>query len=167
MKRLFLLFSILSLVACSQQQPPPPAAPPAPPPAPPPTAQMNNFKVYFNSGSASLTSEGRQIVDAAAATAKSEPAGPIQVIGHTDTACSAALNQRLSRERAQNVVRELEQAGIPSNQINVSASGETDLAVQTPNEQAAAANRRVEIVLGAAATPPPPGPPGAPAAPVS
>lgn len=158
MKRLFLLFSILSLVACSHEQPPPPAPPPAPQPAPPPAAQMNDFKVYFGSGSASLTSEARQIVDAAAATAKSSGT-PVQVIGHTDAVGSAALNQRLSQRRAQAVAQELARAGVAQNEITVSAVGE-----QSASGGKSAESRRVEIVLGGAGAPPPPppGPPGAP-----
>src|SRR5579883_839094 len=73
MKRLFLLLSMLMLVACAQQQPPPP--PPAPPPAPPPQAQPSVFHVYFAEGSATLTPEARQIVEAAAAAAKAARPG--------------------------------------------------------------------------------------------
>src|SRR5579885_2461270 len=139
MKRLFLLLSMLMLVACAQQQPPPP--PPAPPPAPPPQAQPSVFHVYFAEGSATLTPEARQIVEAAAAAAKAAPPGPVQVVGYTDTTGSAALNQRLSRQRAQTVANLLVQDGVPQGQIQVSGAGEQP----GPNP---AESRRVEVTVG-------------------
>jgi len=63
MRRVFLLCSLLALVACAQPAPPPPvaAAPPPPPPPPP----EHNFTVFFDWDRANITSEGRQIVEAA------------------------------------------------------------------------------------------------------
>jgi outer membrane protein OmpA-like peptidoglycan-associated protein len=156
MKRLFLLLSMLMLVACAQQQPPPP--PPAPPPAPPPQAQPSVFHVYFAEGSATLTPEARQIVEAAAAAAKAAPPGPVQVVGYTDTTGSAALNQRLSRQRAQTVANLLVQDGVPQGQIQVSGAGEQP----GPNP---AESRRVEVTVGGGAAPPPSAPPSPPSPP--
>jgi|GEM_PF-1226676 outer membrane protein OmpA-like peptidoglycan-associated protein len=156
MKRLFLLLSMLMLVACAQQQPPPP--PPAPPPAPPPQAQPSVFHVYFAEGSATLTPEARQIVEAAAAAAKAAPPGPVQVVGYTDTTGSAALNQRLSRQRAQTVANLLVQDGVPQGQIQVSGAGEQP----GPNP---AESRRVEVTVGGGGAAPPPSAPPSPPSP--
>src|SRR5215472_11917257 len=99
MRRIFLAGSLLALVACAQPAPPPPAA--AAPPPPPPPAE-HNFTVFFDWDRANVTPEGRQIIEAAAATYKAGP-GPVQVTGHTDTSGSPAFNQKLSVRRAQNV----------------------------------------------------------------
>lgn len=170
MRRLFLLCSVLVIAACAQQAPPPPqaAAPPPPPPPPP----QHTFNVFFDWDRANITPEGQQIVEAAAATYKSEPPVPVQVTGHTDTSGSPAYNLGLSQQRAQNVSAALAQAGVPQSAMTVTGVGENDLKVPTPPGVREPQNRRVEIVEGgppgaAAPPPPPPGPPGAPPAPGS
>lgn len=156
MKRLFLLLSLLAMAACAHQEaPPPPAAPPPPPPPPP---VEHSFNVYFENGSANLTPEAHQIVEAAAAEFKAGPPVPVQVVGYASTVGSAALNQRLSQQRAQNVAAALTAGGVPQSSITVSGAGETT-AAESP-----AHARRVEITEGGtgAPPPPPPGPPGSP-----
>ena len=165
MKRVFLLCSLLALVGCAQPAPPPPAAA-APPPPPPPPAE-HNFTVFFDWDRANITPEGRQIIEAAAATAKAGPPGPIQVVGHTDTSGSAAFNQKLSVRRAQAAANVLVQSGVPQDQLNVSGVGQTDLKVPTPDGVREAQNRRTEIIVGGGggAAPPPAAPPPAEAPP--
>jgi OmpA family len=154
MKRIFLLCSLLALVACAQPAPPPPAAAAPPPPPPPPPAQ-HNFTVFFDWDRANVTPDGQQIVEAAAATYKTAP-GPVQVVGHTDTSGTAAFNQKLSDRRAQNVAKVLVQSGVPQDQLNVSGVGENDLKVPTPDGVREAQNRRTEIIVGGGGAAPPP-----------
>ena len=154
MKRLLLLCSTLALAACAQPAPPPPAAA-APPPPPPPE---HNFTVFFDWDRANITPEGQQIIEAAAATFKSQPPVPVQVIGHTDTSGSAAYNQKLSERRAQNVAAGLSQVGVPQNAMTVTGVGQNDLKVQTPDGVREPQNRRTEIIEGGAPQPPPPPP---------
>lgn len=160
MKRVFLLGSVLALAACAQPAPPPPSPPPPPPPPP-----EHNFTVFFDWDKANITPEGQQIIEAAAATFKSQPPVPVQVIGHTDTSGSAAYNQKLSVRRAQNVAGGLSQAGVPPNAMTVTGVGQTDLKVPTPDGVREPQNRRTEIIEGGAPPPPPPPPSGAPPAP--
>jgi outer membrane protein OmpA-like peptidoglycan-associated protein len=154
MKRSLLLCSLFALAACAQPAPPPPvaAAPPPPPPPPP----EHNFTVFFDWDRANITPEGQQIVEAAAATFKSEPPVPVQVIGHTDTSGSPAYNQTLSVRRAQNVAGALTQAGVPQNAMTVTGVGENDLKVPTPPGVREPQNRRTEIIEGGSGAPPPP-----------
>lgn len=159
MKRFFLLCSLLALAACAQPAPPPPTAAAPPPPPPPPE---HNFTVFFDWDRANVTPEGQQIVEAAAATFKSEPPGPVQVTGHTDTSGSPDYNQRLSVQRAQNVAGALAQAGVPQNAMTVTGVGENDLKVPTPPGVREPQNRRTEIIVGGSGAPPPPPPPSAP-----
>ncbi len=157
MKRFFLLCSALALAACAQPAPPPPAPPPPPPPPPP----EHNFTVFFDWDRANITPEGQQIIEAAAATFKSQPPVPVQVVGHTDTSGSADYNQKLSVRRAQNVAGGLSQAGVPQDAMTVTGVGQNDLRVATPDGVREPQNRRTEIIEGGAPPPPPP-PPGSP-----
>ncbi len=153
MKRFFLLCSLLALAACAQSAPPPQAAAPPPPPPPPPE---HNFTVFFDWNKADITPEGAQIIDASAATYKSQPV-PIQVIGHTDTSGSPAYNQKLSERRAQVVAAALSQAGVPQNAMTVTGVGQNDLKVPTPPGVREPQNRRTEIIEGGPPAAPPPG----------
>jgi OmpA-OmpF porin, OOP family len=157
MKRVFLLCSLLVLAACAQPAPPPPPTPPPPPPPPP----EHNFTVFFDWDKANITPEGQQIIEAAAATFKSQPPAPVQVIGHTDTSGSAAYNQKLSVRRADAVAGSLTQAGVPQTAMTVTGVGQTDLRVPTPDGVREPQNRRTEIIEGGAGAPPPPPPPPA------
>ena len=157
MKRVFLLCSLLVLAACAQPAPPPP-----PPPAPPPPPPEHNFTLFFDWDKANITAEGQQIIEAAAATFKSGPPLPVQVIGHTDTSGSAAFNQKLSERRAQNVAGALVQVGVPQGAMTVTGVGQNDLKVPTPDGVREPQNRRVEIIEGGTPPSPPPPPPPMP-----
>lgn len=82
------------------------------------------------------------------------PAGPIGVVGHTDSRGDAAYNQALSDARARTVAGWFgQQVGVRQRAFEVSGKGET--APIAPNETASGAddpqgrarNRRVEVVL--------------------
>ena len=65
--------------------------------------------------------------------------GGITVAGHTDTAGPPDYNMQLSERRANNVAAELIKAGIPATIVTTEAFGETELAVETPDNTPAAA----------------------------
>jgi OOP family OmpA-OmpF porin len=136
--------------------PPPPApAPPAPPPvrpAPPPVVQapeaQRAFQVFFDFNKSDLTGAARQVIKAAAATAKSGNFVHLVVTGHTDTVGSAAYNQGLSERRADAVKDELVADGLPTAEITTLGAGKTGLLVPTADGVREAQNRRATIELG-------------------
>ena len=71
----------------------------------------------------------------------------ITVVGHTDTKGSPAYNQNLSVRRANVVAEALVDMGARRDAIQTSGVGESDLAVQTPDETREAKNRRAVIGL--------------------
>jgi OmpA-OmpF porin, OOP family len=129
----------------------PVAAAPAPAPAPqainpsagPAPAQA--FIVYFDTGRATLTAQGRRVADDAVATFKRSNATHITIAGFTDTVGSARVNEALSRRRAETVRDYLVAHGVPLSEMAVNWHGETDLRVATGNNVPASQNRRVEI----------------------
>jgi len=133
------------------------AAPP-PPPAPVATttttttttttaATTNDYQVYFDFDSWSLTAEDLTTITQAVAAAKAGAQSRITVVGHTDTSGSAAYNLKLSVRRAGVVKDTMVQMGARPEAIQVSGVGETDLAVQTPDGVKEARNRRAVITL--------------------
>jgi outer membrane protein OmpA-like peptidoglycan-associated protein len=71
----------------------------------------------------------------------------VQVIGHTDTAGSNAVNDPLSQQRAEVVRRGLVARGIPADRVTATGRGERELAVPTADGVAEPRNRRVEILV--------------------
>jgi outer membrane protein OmpA-like peptidoglycan-associated protein len=125
--------------------PPPVVAPPAPP-APPP-AIRKVFLVFFDWDKDTITPEGMQIIQQAAAAFRAGAPVTIQVTGYTDRSGSPGYNQRLSERRANNVANALARMGVPRSQMAVSGRGENDNRVPTADGVREPQNRRVEIVF--------------------
>ncbi|MBB4857642.1 outer membrane protein OmpA-like peptidoglycan-associated protein [Novosphingobium chloroacetimidivorans] len=108
----------------------------------------------FAFDSAELNPDATKQLEASARMIRSAPAGPIKVIGHTDSKGDDAYNQKLSEDRAQAVAAWLmKQVGVRKRAIETSGEGEK--APIAPNETLSgqddpagrARNRRVELVL--------------------
>ena len=138
--------SIVASLSVRFGAPPPPVAAPPAPPAPPPVARRV-FLVFFDWDKATITPEGMQIVQQAAAAFRAGAPVTIQVTGYTDRSGSAGYNQRLSERRANNVARALEQSGVPRQAMVVSGRGENDNRVPTADGVREPQNRRVEILF--------------------
>ncbi len=113
-------------------------------------------RVLFTPGSASLTGEGAEVVNALAGGLSTLP-NPMTVEGHTDSRPISTArfpsNWELSAGRASTVLRALvEQHGLPAGRFT--AAGYADQRPVGPNEtpEGRAANRRVEIVVHSMAT---------------
>lgn len=105
----------------------------------------DSITIYFNSGSAAISPEGRNALDQAARTYRDGKPIIMVVSGGSDSTGSAAANLRLSQIRADNVLQGLVTRGIPVERFQVLAKGETEPAVPAPDGTAEARNRRVEI----------------------
>ncbi len=144
--------SLLALENAARPAPPPAPRIPgragrsaAPPPPPPPPS--SEFTAYFVFDSWTLTAEDLTVITNVINTARAGGQTHITVVGHTDTSGSAAYNQRLSVRRANVVVEALVDMGARRTAIQASGVGETDLAVQTPDNTKEAKNRRAVIDL--------------------
>jgi outer membrane protein OmpA-like peptidoglycan-associated protein len=107
-----------------------------------------DFTVYFEFGRATLTSDGRSVIEQAAAFAKQGSMTRITVTGHTDTVGTEHSNLGLSERRAAAVRKALIQQGVPANGIVANGVGQSQLAVPTPDEVKEPRNRRVVIREG-------------------
>ena len=75
---------------------------PAPAPAPAPSAQItNNFTVYFDFDSWTLTAEELKVMTDVINTARAGGQSNITIVGHTDTSGAADYNQKLSVQARQ------------------------------------------------------------------
>jgi len=130
--------------------PPPPSAPapvvyqpPPPAPLPPPAPAPQVFIVFFDFNQATLTPEGRQVVQQAAIAFQQNGATHIELTGYTDLTGSQNYNLDLSRRRAITVRDNLVQLGVPASEIDANWRGKEDPRVPTTAREPQ--NRRVEI----------------------
>ena len=78
----------------------------------------------------------------------------VSICGHASSTGEAASNERLARERAENVAAYLRTLGI--HKLEVGSAGSSQPADPAPNGQALARNRRVEVTLFNPTIQPPP-----------
>jgi outer membrane protein OmpA-like peptidoglycan-associated protein len=107
-------------------------------------AQAN---VKFNSGSAKVASADEEQLKQLAETAKSLKGYIVEVMGYCDSTGNAAMNTKLSGDRATAVITYLvQQGGIPVRHIVApGAMGEYGAAAPNETKEGRAENRRVEV----------------------
>lgn len=103
--------------------------------------------VFFDPGSASITRQAAAYLDGYAARYDAPGYCHVFVTGHADGTGTAAVNQALSRRRAQAVVRYLRARGLRA-PMTVSAVGATRPLVDKRAGAAEPENRRVELSVG-------------------
>ena len=103
--------------------------------------------MFFDWDRADLSARARQIISEAAQNVARVQVTRIEVAGHADRSGTPAYNQKLSLRRAQTVAAELVRLGVPRNEIDIQAFGDTHLLVPTAAGVREPQNRRVEIVL--------------------
>ena len=108
-------------------------------------AADNTLSVFFDPGSASLSSDALTVLDTAARTYRDGKPIVMVVSGGTDSTGPAGMNLRLSQMRAQAVLNGLVARGIPIERFQLLAKGETEPAVNAPTGTPEAKNRKVDI----------------------
>lgn len=103
--------------------------------------------VSFSTNSAAIRPELRSVLDPFANSLQDDPAARIEIIGHTDSSGSDAVNNPLSQERAQSVRDYLTGRGVAGNRIQTAGRGEREPVADNGTEAGRARNRRVEIFL--------------------
>lgn len=133
--------------------------PATPPPAQKPSATVTETErqlveggkvrlenIYFESGSATLLPESEASLNEAGAALEKFVDLKVEVGGHTDTRGSAALNQRLSQERAESVRQYLlGKFQLRAENIIAKGYGETQPETKELNQEELLRNRRVEL----------------------
>ena len=114
------------------------------------TDSPDAFTVFFNFDSADLIPDQAGTLNAIANASKLGKRVRLFINGHSDRAGPKGYNQVLSKLRAVNIENALLRHGVPHDRIAITASGETQPRVTTPDGTREPLNRRVEIILGEA-----------------
>jgi OOP family OmpA-OmpF porin len=132
-----------------------PAAPPAPeppPPAPPARVRVEQSriavdeKIHFNTGSAEIAEQSHPILNEIAGVLREHAEiGKIRIEGHTDNVGPAAVNRRLSQQRADAVRAYLVGQGIDQGRLEAQGFGPDRPIDSNDTEEGRSKNRRVEF----------------------
>lgn len=105
-------------------------------------------QLVFESGGATLTSDGRRSLENVARIMREEPGLGVVIEGFTDDRGSAEKNRRLSEQRARAVRAALVAAGVAANRIVTRGLGESYPVASNASAAGRQLNRRVEILIG-------------------
>ncbi len=109
------------------------------------------FVVYFDWDSDKLDAQAQLVLSEAEAAIGKLGGARISVIGNTDRSGPSAYNEGLAKRRAQAVAQALAERGLPAKVVGRKAYGEARPLVKTRDGVRKRLNRRVEIVVEAAA----------------
>jgi chemotaxis protein MotB len=111
-------------------------------------------QIFFDSGRATLKAGGKDVLKKVADALKGYESKIIRVVGHTDNVKVAKslqgtfpTNWELSVARATNVVRFLQDSGIPPERMIPSGRGEYEPVAPNDTPEGRQKNRRIEIML--------------------
>ena len=111
-------------------------------------------QIFFDSGKATLKKEGKEVLKKVGDALKGYENKIIRVVGHTDNVPLAKslqatfpTNWELSVARATNVVRYLQEVGIPPERMVPSGRAEFDPVAPNDTPEGRQKNRRIEIML--------------------
>lgn len=109
--------------------------------------------ISFNVNSAAIRPAFQPILDRFAQTLVANTATNVQIIGHTDSTGSDAVNNPLSVNRAARTRDYLVSRGVLASRIMIDGRGSRDPIADNRTVDGRAQNRRVEIYVGQGATP--------------
>jgi outer membrane protein OmpA-like peptidoglycan-associated protein len=104
--------------------------------------------ISFAVNRADIRSDFRPILDRFAQTLVANPAATVQIIGHTDSTGSDAINNPLSVNRAASTRDYLTAHGVQASRIMIDGRGASDPVADNNTTAGRAQNRRVEIYVG-------------------
>lgn len=105
--------------------------------------------ILFSTGSYNLSPTAQAAISKIAYNLKQFPETDVTVVGYTDNTGSAAVNDKLSLERAQAVVNQLIALGIPADRLKAVGRGWNDPIASNATAEGRAQNRRVELFITA------------------
>lgn len=108
---------------------------------------INLSDALFGFNSAELTVEAKLVITEIAKFFQTVSNDSILVEGHTDSVGTVMYNQKLSEQRARNVVDELVKNGVSRSRLKAKGFGESDPVATNRTEEGRLQNRRVELVF--------------------
>ena len=102
-------------------------------------------RLLFDAGKATLQAASQEQLANIAAILKAYPKISVRIGGYTDNTGDAAINRRLSEERADNVMDELVRLGIDPDRMTARGYGEENPVADNGTEEGRQKNRRISL----------------------
>lgn len=109
---------------------------------------LANRTVEFETGSATLTPHGKELLDEVANVLPKIRSDKVQIIGHTDSSGSRATNLALSQARADAVKVYMVEKGMPATRFEALGVGPDQPLMTNSTPEGRAKNRRIEFRAG-------------------
>ena len=112
-------------------------------------AQTGKFvtnNILFDTGKATIKPESQPEIEKVAEYMKANPTVRFEVQGHTDSQGSDAVNDPLSQQRAEAVVKALEALGVDGFNLRAVGKGSHEPVADNSTDAGRAQNRRVEFI---------------------
>lgn len=103
--------------------------------------------ILFDTGKSNLKPQAASNITEMASILKKYPENIVTVKGYTDDQGSAAINEKLSRERAAAVQSQLIAGGVPANTVSIIGMGPASPIGDNKTKEGRAQNRRVEVEI--------------------
>lgn len=103
------------------------------------------YVLLFQNGSTKLSTESAEEAKKLLADISARPAPDVTINGHTDTVGKDALNDKLSRKRAEFVADLIRSQSVEPRAMDIQYHGKRELFVKTPDNTPELRNRRVVI----------------------
>lgn len=110
------------------------------------TGKFVTNNILFETGKATLKSESMTEIERVAAYMKKNPRARFEVQGHTDNQGSDKINDPLSQQRAEAVVKALASLGVDDFNLKAVGKGSHEPVADNKTEAGRAKNRRVEFI---------------------
>ena len=110
------------------------------------TGKFVTNNILFETGKATLKSESMEEIQKVAEYMKKNPTARFEVQGHTDNQGSDAINDSLSQQRAEAVVKALEGLGCDPFNMRAVGKGSHEPVADNKTDEGRAKNRRVEFI---------------------
>jgi outer membrane protein OmpA-like peptidoglycan-associated protein len=108
-----------------------------------------NSAILFDTGKADLKPQSQKDLADFSQVLMKYPETDLVIEGHTDSTGTAAVNNKLSEQRAQSVVSFLQKQGVANARMQSKGYGETMPIGDNKTEEGRAQNRRVQIKIAA------------------
>ncbi|MDR2362596.1 MAG: OmpA family protein [Prevotellaceae bacterium] len=108
--------------------------------------------ILFDTGKSVLHANSKASLTSFAASLKEHVETDVTIYGHTDNTGSAAVNERLSKERAESVAQFLAAQGVSTLRLTTAGKSFNEPVADNSTAAGRAQNRRVEIFITANAT---------------
>lgn len=102
--------------------------------------------IFFDTGKATVKAESEPALAQIVKLLSAEPKLKVYVVGHTDNVGALEANQKLSKDRAESVVRALVGKGVAAARLRGYGVGPLAPVASNAEESGRAKNRRVELV---------------------